>query len=455
MTKALKFFEKNRKRFLDELFDCLKIPSVSANPARKDDVWRCAKWVADHLKNIRLKKIEIIETSLHPLVYAESEQAKGKPTLLIYGHYDVQPEDPVDKWTSPPFEPEIRDNKIFARGVVDDKGQLFAHIKAVEAWLAAEKFLPVNIKFILEGEEECGSDSLDKFLHENAKLLKCDAVIVSDSSQFAPKVPAVCYGLRGICYFEVLIHGPKQDLHSGVFGGAVSNPANALVKILSSLKDKANRINIPNIYDDVRPLSNSERAQFASLPFNLKKYKEEIGANDVLPEACFSALESTWARPSLDVNGLFGGYQGPGSKTIIPAFAGAKVSIRLVPNQDPDKVADLFVKTIHERAPRGVKVSVNVLGKAKPFIVDPESPLVEKAKRALEMGFGHKAVLIREGGSIPIVTSFTEVLKSPVLLLGFGLPTDGAHSPDEHYDLENFYGGIKTAICLYDELKDM
>jgi len=455
MKKAIKFFEQNQKKILSELFDFVKIPSVSANPKRKDDVKRCANWLLDHMKSIGLKKGNIIETELHPLVYAESEQVRGKPTILIYGHYDVQPEDPIDKWTSPPFEPQIRDGKIFARGVVDDKGQLFAHLKAVEAWLKTEKFLPVNVKFIVEGEEECGGDSLEKFLHKNAKLLKCDAVVVSDSSQFAPKVPAVCYGLRGICYFEVLIHGPKQDLHSGVFGGAASNPATALVKILSSLKDDKNRINIPHIYDDVRPLSKKERAEFANLPFDIKKYKEEIGVNDVLTEQGYSVLESTWARPSIDINGLFGGYQGPGSKTIIPSSAGAKVSIRLVPNQNPDVVSDLFVKTIHERAPKGVKVSVNVLGKAKSFIVDPESLLIEKAKRALENGFGYKATLIREGGSIPIVTSFSEVLKSPVLLLGFGLPTDNAHSPNEQFDLENFYGGIKTAICLYDELKDL
>jgi len=452
MEKALRFFEDSKERFTEELFEFLRIPSVSADPERADAMERCASWLAKHLKSIGLERVELIETDLHPLIYAESETQQGRPTILVYGHYDVQPDDPLDEWTSPPFEPEVRDGQIYARGATDDKGQLFAHIKAVEAWLTSEGSLPANIKFIIEGEEECGGESLDKFLRANPDLLECDDVVVSDSSQFAQNVPAVCYGLRGLVYFEVSVAGPSQDLHSGSFGGAVCNPANALAKLIASLKDENDRIAIPGVYDDVRPLSDKERSEFASLPFDMEQYKGAIGIKDVCTENGFSVLEAQWARPTLDVNGIFGGYMGEGGKTIIPARAGAKVSMRLVPDQDPDRIIELFTKAVGERAPKGVRVKVDVLAKAKPFIVDPDEPIIEKARQALEAGFGHKAVLIREGGTIPIVEAFSDVLGAPVLLVGFGLNTDGAHSPNEHFALANFYGGIKTAINLYEKL---
>ncbi len=453
MEKVLHYIEEGKDRFLRELIEFLEIPSVSSVSDNDKDTARCADWVAANFKNIGMQNVEVIPTPGHPVVYADWLNAGAdKPTLLIYGHYDVQPIDPIEKWDFDPFKPIIKDGKIWGRGTADDKGQVFTHIKAIEALLAINKELPCNVKFIIEGEEECGSSNLDTFIMNNAEKLKCDYVIVSDTEWFADGLPTICYGLRGICYTEVTVTGPNRDLHSGSFGGAVENPINVLSWMISQLTDKYGRITIPGIYDDVVELTQIERDAFAALPYNEKKYKADLGVELINGEAGFTTLERTWARPSLDVNGIWGGYIKEGAKTVIPSTASAKISMRLVPHQNSKEVADKLENYLKAIAPKSVKVDFKYLHGGEPVLVEMDSHPVKACAKAFEKAFGVAPVYMREGGSIAIVALFGSVLKAPTVLMGLGLPGDNIHSPNENYSIDNFYGGIKTSVYFLNEI---
>lgn len=433
------------------LMELLRIPSVSANPAHKSDVAQAAEWVAKRLKAMGLVP-EIIPTNGNPLVYAESPPVPGKPVALVYGHYDVQPPEPLDEWISPPFEPTVRDGNLYARGATDDKGQMLTHLEGVASVLASDGKLPLQVKFLIEGEEEIGSENLAPFIESNKVKLACDCVVISDSGQFAPGVPAITYGLRGIAYYEILLTGPKQDLHSGCFGGGVTNPANALAKILAELTDPEGRIQLPGFYDAVVPLTDREREEFKKLPFDEERFKKQLAVDGLTGEACYSTLERRWARPTCDVNGLWGGYQGSGAKTVLPSKAGAKVSFRLVPNQKPADVAEQLKQFCQERTPPGIRLEIidHHGGPGVKFSLD--SPYMQAASRAIEHGFGREPVFIREGGSIPIVDDFARKLDADVLLLGWGLDDDNAHSPNEKFCLADFHRGIKASARLWKEL---
>ena len=451
-SKVIELIEKDENRYLEELKEFVRIPSISADPEKVDKMIDCANWVKGQLDNMGMENTEIIETEGHPSVYGEWCKAEGKPTILIYGHYDVQPVDPVDLWDSPPFEPTVRNGGLYGRGTVDDKGQILLHMKAVEAHLRAEGELPINIKFLVEGEEEVGSKNLVPLIKDNLEKLKADLILISDSSMFAKGMPSICYGLRGISYFELRVKGTNGDLHSGSFGGAVINPANALARIIAKLKDEKGRILIPGIYDDVLPLTDEERKVFANLPHDDEKYRKMLGAPELFGEEGYSTLERVWARPCLDVNGIISGYTGEGAKTVIPAKASAKISLRLVPNQTPDRVEELFRKYIEEIAPPSVEVEIETLHGGMPYISPIDNPIFDSVREALKKGFKADTVAIREGGSIPIVTDFTELLKSPVILIGFGLPDENAHAPNEWIDLENYQKGILSMAYLYEGL---
>ena len=451
-SKIIELIEKDENRYLEELKEFVRIPSISADPEKVDKMIDCANWVKGQLDNMGMENTEIIETEGHPSVYGEWCKAEGKPTILIYGHYDVQPVDPVDLWDSPPFEPTVKNGGLYGRGTVDDKGQILLHMKAVEAHLQAEGELPINIKFLVEGEEEVGSVNLVPLIKDNLEKLKADLILISDSSMFAKGMPSICYGLRGISYFELRVKGTNGDLHSGSFGGAVINPANALARIIAKLKDEKGRILIPGIYDDVLPLTDEERRVFANLPHDDEKYRKMLGAPELFGEEGYSTLERVWARPCLDVNGIISGYTGNGAKTVIPAKASAKISLRLVPNQTPDRVEELFRKYIEEIAPPSVEVEIETLHGGMPYISPIDNPIFDSVREALKKGFKADTVAIREGGSIPIVTDFTELLKSPVILIGFGLPDENAHAPNEWIDLENYQKGIISMAYLYEGL---
>ena len=449
---VLERVDQQKERYLEELIEYLRIPSISTDPAHKEDVLRCSVFAKDQMTAAGLEA-EIIETEGNPLVYGEWLGAgDDKPTILFYGHYDVQPADPLEEWKSPPFEPTIDGDLLVARGSTDDKGQSFAHLKAVEAVLQVRGELPVNVKIILEGEEEIGGEAIEKFVREDAgQRLASDAVVVSDSSMYAPGQPSLLYGLKGLAYMEIRVTGPNRDLHSGTFGGAVANPANALCHIVDRLRDaKTGKVLIPGFYDDVLPLEDWERQEFGALPFSEEDYKNELGLEDVAGEEGYTTLERAWGRPTCDVNGLFSGYQGEGAKTIIPGWAGAKVSMRLVPNQEPDKIGQQFNDFVQEIAPTGVKVEVNAIHGAKAVLIDIQGPIADAAMAAQEEIFGARPVRIREGGSIPIVATFAEVLNVPPLLVGFGLPDDRLHSPNEKFNISHFYNGIRTIVRLMD-----
>ncbi len=457
MKEVLNFAKNNIDNYVEELKDYLRIPSISASTSHKKEIEKCAKFVAGKLKSAGIKKVRTIKTDGNPLVYGEWLEAKGKPTILIYGHYDVQPPDPYELWDNDPFEPVIKDGKIYARGADDNKGQNFVHIKSVEAYLKTYGELPVNVKFIIEGEEETGGESIEKFLKDknNKKLLKCDAVLISDTSMYAPNIPTINYGLRGLAYLEVTLTGPNRDLHSGSFGGAINNPANELARIIAKLHDKRNRVTIPGFYDDVVKLTKKERENFASLKFSEKKMAKEFGVKELWGEKGYTALERLWARPTLDVNGIYGGYTGEGAKTVLPSKATAKISMRLVPNQNPKKIAQLFKKYIKELAPKSVKVDIVDMHGGRPVVVPLDDPYLQAAARATSKAFGKKTVFTREGGSIPIVVEFMEQLKAPAILMGFGLDTDDIHSPNEHFPLNNFERGIYSSIYFLDEVSKM
>jgi acetylornithine deacetylase/succinyl-diaminopimelate desuccinylase-like protein len=452
MEKTVDFINVNRDRYLEELKEYLAIPSISALPQHKADVRRCADWTAEEMRRIGLQNVRLEETPGHPIVYGEWLGAEGAPTILFYGHYDVQPVDPVNLWTSPPFEATVRDGEIYARGSADDKGQVFMHFKAVEAHMKQHGRLPVNMKFLIEGEEEVGSANLDNFVNGNKELLKADVVVISDSPMFDRGIPSICYGLRGLAYFQIDLRGTKSDLHSGSFGGAVANPAMVLAQILAQMKDRSGRIKIPGFYDDVVDLTPEERAEFAKLPFNERKYRQELGAPKLFGETGYTTLERIWARPTFEVNGLLAGFTGEGAKTVIPAVAMAKVSMRLVPNQDPGKVAKLFEDYLQKAAPKTVEVKLTRMHGGKPWMTAFDNPFVQAAGRAIEKGFGQRPVFNREGGSIPVVATFQEELGLPCVLFGVGLPDENAHAPDEKLDLGNFHNGIIASAFLYQEI---
>ncbi|HAL54912.1 MAG TPA: dipeptidase [Bacteroidetes bacterium] len=452
MQQVLSYLDANKDRFLAELKDFLAIPSVSSQSTHNADIRRCAEWVANQMSTIGLQTVQIMETPGHPVVYADWLGAPGKPTILLYGHYDVQPVDPVNLWTSPPFEATIRGENLYARGSADDKGQVYIHFKAIEAWMKNNSSLPVNLKVIIEGEEEVGSANLDSFVKEHKELLKADMVLISDSSMFAKGVPSLCYGLRGLAYMEVEVTGPNTDLHSGSFGGSLHNPIQALSEIIASLHDKNGKITIPGFYDDVRPLSKTERAAFKKLPWNDRKYAKQWGLKNLYGEKGFTTLERLWARPTLECNGIWGGYTGEGAKTVLPAKAFAKISMRIVPDQTSAKVAKLFERHLKKIAPKTIDIRVRALHGGEPAITPIESPGVRAAVAALQKGFGKKPLYQREGGSIPIVVQFKKLLGLDTVLLGFGLPDENAHAPNEFINLDNFFGGMRTAAHFYNEL---
>jgi acetylornithine deacetylase/succinyl-diaminopimelate desuccinylase-like protein len=396
--------------------------------------------------------VRLLETAGNPVVYGEWMQAPNAPTILFYGHYDVQPVDPLDLWESPPFEATVRDGELYARGAADDKGQVFMHLKAIEAYFRKAGRLPVNIKMIIEGEEEVGSTNLEEFVRRNRDLLKADVVLISDTSMFDRGVPSICYSLRGLVYLQIDVRGTKGDLHSGQFGGAVANPAMVLSQILAQMKDRGGRVKIPGFYDDVRPLSDEERAAWKALPFNERRFKKDLAAPRLFGESGYSTLERLWGRPTFDVNGLLSGFTGEGAKTVIPATATAKVSMRLVPDQRPDRIAEVFEAYLKKVAPKTVEVTLTRLHGGNPWITAYDNPYVQAASRAIEQGFGKTPVFCREGGSIPVVFTFQEELKVPAILFGVGLPDENAHAPNERLDLGNFQNGIVSAAILYEEI---
>jgi succinyl-diaminopimelate desuccinylase len=451
MSDIDRYLESQAPRFEDDLCQWLRMPSVSADPNCRDDIRRAADWVAGQLRALGFAA-EVIPTAGHPLVVAQSPTVPGAPTALVYGHYDVQPPDPLEKWISPPFEPTRRDGNLYARGATDDKGQLLTHVKGAEAWIKTAGKLPINLKFLIEGEEEVGSANLESFIAANTERLACDCVVISDGGQFAPGIPAICYGLRGIAYYELRLTGPNRDLHSGSFGGSVTNPANALAQVLAGLIDRQGRVQIPGFYDDVIPLSAREREEFASLKFDEAGYFDQIGVDAAVGEEGYTTLERRWARPTFDVNGLWSGYQGEGAKTVLPGTAGAKFSFRLVPNQDPTKITAGLKWRLTELCPPGIDMELIDLHGAPGVMVPLESPYVEAASRAIERAFGRRPVFIREGGSIPIVSVFHNELKADAILIGWGQDDDNTHSPNEKFSLADFHRGIKASTRLWEEI---
>lgn len=452
MDKVIDFINVSRDRYVEELKALLAIPSISALPEHAGDVERCAEWCAGEMRRIGLQNVRLIETPGNPVVYGDWLGAQGAPTILFYGHYDVQPVDPLNLWQSPPFEAAVRDGEIYARGAADDKGQVFMHFKAVEAHMRQNGRLPVNMKFMIEGEEEVGSGHLDEFVHSHKKDLAADVVVISDSGMFARGVPSICYGLRGLVYFQIDLRGSSTDLHSGSFGGAVANPAFVLAQVLAQMKDRGGRIKIPGFYDDVRPLQDEERKAWATLPFNEKQYRKDFGIPKLAGESGYTTLERTWARPTFEVNGLLSGFTGEGAKTVLPAVAMAKVSMRLVPDQDPNKIAELFEAYVRKITPKSVELKINRMHGGKPWMASFDNPFIQAAGRAIERGFGKKPVFTREGGSIPVVSTFQEALGLPSVLFGVGLPDENAHAPNEKLDLGNFHGGIISSAYLYQEI---
>lgn len=437
------YIEKNKSRFLDELFGLIRIPSVSARPEHKDDMIKAAEYVKTALLASGADKAELKKTNGFPVVYAEKIIDPGKPTVLVYGHYDVQPAEPLELWESPPFEPEVRDGKIFARGADDDKGQMFMQVKAFEL-MCKTGTLPCNVKFMIEGEEEVGSVNLKSFCIANKDLLKADIILISDTTMIATNIPSITVGLRGLSYFQVEVTGPNRDLHSGLYGGAVANPANILAKMIASLTDENNKVTIPGFYHDVVDVSDAERKEMAKAPFNLDEYKKAIGIDEIMGETGYSTIERTGIRPTLDVCGMWSGYTGEGAKTVLPSKAFAKISMRLVPNQKSKKIDKLFEDHFNYIAPAGVKVKVTSLHGGEGYVSPIDTPGFMAASEAIEKTFGKKPIPTRSGGSIPIVADFEEVLGIKSILMGFGLDSDAIHSPNENYPLEHFYKGIET-----------
>jgi acetylornithine deacetylase/succinyl-diaminopimelate desuccinylase-like protein len=447
-----RYLADNGSRFQDELFDFLRIPSVSARSEHDGDTSRAADWLAGAMRRAGLDA-EVMPTDGHPVVLGEWRKAgAGAPTVLIYGHYDVQPPEPLDLWTSPPFEPKVREGRIYARGSVDDKGQLYLHVKALEAHLGARGRLPVNVIVLAEGEEEVGSEHLAEFVETHAERLRADVVVISDSAMFAPGLPSLLFSLRGLAYLQIDVQGPDRDLHSGSYGGAVVNPAMALARILATFHDAEGRVAIEGFYDGVRDWGEAVRGQIRALPFDEEEFRAETGASSLGGERGVSVLERLWTRPTCEVNGLLSGYTGEGAKTVLPAKAMAKVSFRLVPDQAPARIGQLVRAHVERVTPAGVRVQVQELHGGRPWKAEPSGPLFEAARRALAAAFGREPVLTGEGGSIPVVGDFERILGAPVLLIGFGLPGENAHAPDEWMSVENFEKGMRAIAALWDEM---
>jgi acetylornithine deacetylase/succinyl-diaminopimelate desuccinylase-like protein len=451
LKKVSDYIIANNSSYIEELKKFLRIKSISTDENHKKDMLKGAEFVSKKLIDAGMNKVRIIKTNGHPLVYSEWLNAPGKPTVLIYGHYDVQPVDPIDLWDTPPFEPTIRNGKIYARGATDDKGQVYMHVKSVEAHLKTTGTLPVNVKFIIEGEEEIGSENLEEFVKKNTKLLNCDAVLISDTALYAPGVPTITLGLRGIAYMEVEVTGPDRDLHSGTFGGAVANPINVLAEIITKMMDRNGHISIPGFYDDVIKVSKKERERFSNLKFSEKKYAKEINVRELKGEKGYSTLERMWVRPTLDCNGIIGGFTEAGAKTVLPSKVTAKISMRLVPNQDPNKIAKLFAKYVKQIAPKSVRVKVRAIHGGYPIVTPMNNKATIAASKAMARAFGKKTVYMREGGSIPIVTVFAKQLNSVPVLMGLGLNTENLHSPNEHFDLNHFHLGILSSAYFFEE----
>ena len=456
MHPAITYIQERRDAFVEELKTFCRIPSVSTKSEHKADIQRAAQWVADTMRAIGLEHVQIMPTAGHPVVYADWLHAPGKPTTLIYGHYDVQPPEPLDLWITGPFDPTVRNGELYARGAVDDKGQVFMHLKALEAHLKTQGALPLNVKLLIEGEEEIGSPNLDPFIAKHQDLLKADVVVISDTAMIAKGAPGITHGLRGIVYFQIDVEGTKSDLHSGSFGGAVINPAFALAQILSQLKDGNGRITIPGFYDDVRKLPTEERRAMTRLPFSEKKFQKEIGAPALFGEKGFTTLERLWARPTLEINGLYSGFIGEGAKTVLPGRAMAKVSMRLVPNQDPAKIARLFTQHVKRIFPKTVRLKMTeISGRGTPWLAPTDHPAMQALAQAIQKGFGKKPVFTRTGGTIAVVATFTRLLKAPSLLMGIGLPDENAHAPNEKLNLNNLHHGMLSAAHLWDELAEV
>ncbi len=460
MSELKQYIEQNKDRFLNELFELLKIPSVSADPVYSQDVLNAADFIKKNMEKIGLDRVSIEETPGYPIVYGEKIIDPSLPTVLVYGHYDVQPADPIELWESDPFEPIIKKTKehpqgaIFARGSSDDKGQMFMHLKAMEYLLKNHK-LGVNVKFMIEGEEEVGSPSLAWYVKRNHEKLKNDVIIISDTGMIDNETPAITTGLRGLAYVEVEVTGPNRDLHSGLYGGAVGNPINILAKMIASLQDENNKITIPGFYDDVKELNDEERAEIAKIPFDLAEYKKALDIEDVYGEKEYTTLERQSIRPTLDVNGIWGGYTGEGAKTIIPSKAYAKISMRLVPDQDPEKIADLFEKHFKQIAPKAVKVKITRMHGGDPYVTPTDNKGYRATALAMEKSFGKQPLSIYSGGSIPIVPLFEKELGTKSILMGFGLNSDAIHSPNEHFGVFNFLKGIETIGYFYDFYKNL
>ncbi|MFJ7737199.1 dipeptidase [Lysinibacillus sp. NPDC097287] len=438
------YFTNHREAHLEELNEFLRIPSVSSLSEHKEDIQDAAKWLATAFEKLNLENISITQTAGHPVVYADWLHAEGQPTILFYGHYDVQPVDPLHLWESEPFNPTIRDNKLFARGASDDKGQVFMHLKMIEALFATTGTLPVNVKFIYEGEEEIGSPNLPAFVEEHKEKLAADLILISDTGLYGPGKPAVCYGLRGLTGLQIDVRGAKGDLHSGLYGGGVQNAIHALAEILASFRDEHGTIQVEGFYDKVLPLTAEEREAYKALGFNEDDVKEEVGVKELFGEAGYSYLEQTWARPTLEVNGIFGGFSGEGIKTVLPAEAGAKITCRLVPNQEPDEIVALLRAHIEKFKPIGVEVTISEFDKGRPYLTPFDHPLIQAAGRSYEKVYNVPTAYTRGGGSIPIVAAFDEILKLPVVLMGFGLSSENFHAPNEHFHLENFDKGLRV-----------
>jgi len=451
LERVINRINSNINTYIEELKDFLRIPSISTSEQYKKEMLTGANFVADKMRTASLKNVKVIKTKGHPLVYADWLNAPGKPTVLIYGHYDVQPVDPISLWDSQPFDPVIKNGKIYARGATDDKGQMYMHIKSVEAYLKTVKRLPLNVKFIIEGEEEIGSENLEEFIYNNTKLLKCDTVLISDTALYGPGIPTITYGLRGLTYLEIEVTGPNRDLHSGTFGGTIANPINVLAEIISKLMDKNGHITIPGFYDDVIRITKKEKENFSSLVFSEKKFAKEIGVKKLKGEKGYTTLEREWARPTLDCNGILGGFTEEGAKTVLPSKAMAKISMRLVPNQDPYKISKLFTKYVKSITPDTVSIKIKDLHGGYPVLTPLDDKATIAGANAMAKAFGKKTVFMREGGSIPIVTVFAKKLKAPSVLMGLGLNTENLHSPNEHFDLKHFHLGILSSAYFLQE----
>lgn len=453
VATAIHYVHNNAERFLEELNALLRIPSISTQPRHKSDMELAAAWLAKHMQTIGFPHVSVQQTAGHPIVYGEWECTESsRPTLLIYGHYDVQPPDPLSLWLSPPFEPTLIDDDLYARGASDDKGQLFIHLKAIESIANAYGQLPVNIKLLIEGEEESGSENLEPFIAQNLDKLKADVAVISDTHILGKSTPSIVYALRGLCYLEVEVTGPDHDLHSGVYGGAVLNPINALCALIVKLQNQRGRILIPHFYDKVRDLSQDDRRELAEIPFSKEEWLAEAGITSEWGEETYTIIERTTARPTLDVNGIWGGYTEPGAKTVLPSAAHAKISMRLVPDQRSEDIFQLTETYLKSIAPKGVQVKVHNLHGGEAAIVDRSSVFIKAAEKAYADTFGVKPIYVREGGSIPVVTIFKELVGIDTVLLGFGLPDDRLHSPNEKFHLPNFYRGIETVIRFFDNL---